>query len=181
MSMVRIVLTEKKIPKRFWPEAVNWSMYILNRSPNVTVENKTPKETWSGFRLAVEHFRVFDCIGRVHIPTDKKTKLDDKSHKRVFLGMSEESKGYMLYNPVAQRIIVSRDVRFEANAHQNQEESHKEELQLDLKWGETNSSSDCVESEASTSNIEEGSNDIGNVETSSATSTASNTSSISAR
>lgn len=30
MNMVRSMLTKKDIPKKFWPEAVNWSVHVLN-------------------------------------------------------------------------------------------------------------------------------------------------------
>jgi transposase InsO family protein len=30
MNLVRSMLSEKKIPQTFWPEAVNWTIYILN-------------------------------------------------------------------------------------------------------------------------------------------------------
>jgi hypothetical protein len=33
----------------------------------------------------------------------------------VLLGVSEESKAYRLYNPIAKKIITSRDVVFEEN------------------------------------------------------------------
>lgn len=48
MNMVRNMLALKKVPKRFWPEAVNWSNHILKRCPTLTVKNVTPKEAWSG-------------------------------------------------------------------------------------------------------------------------------------
>ena len=35
MNMVRSMISEKKIPKTFWPEAVNWMVHVLNRSPNI--------------------------------------------------------------------------------------------------------------------------------------------------
>ena len=44
MNMVRSMLSEKKIPKTFWPEAVNWTMYVLNRCPTLAVKNVTPEE-----------------------------------------------------------------------------------------------------------------------------------------
>lgn len=59
------------------------------------------------------HFRVFGCIGHVHIPGAKRTKLDDKSCKCVFIGVSEESKAYRMYNPNLRKVMVSRDVIFE--------------------------------------------------------------------
>ena len=45
----------------------------------------------------------------------QRKKLDDKSIKCIFLGVSEESKAYRLYNPVTKRIIISRDVVFMEN------------------------------------------------------------------
>jgi transposase InsO family protein len=44
MNLVRSMLSEKKIPQTFWPEAVNWMIYILNRSPTLAVKNITPEE-----------------------------------------------------------------------------------------------------------------------------------------
>ncbi|CAL2255785.1 unnamed protein product [Prunus armeniaca] len=48
MNMVRSMLALKKVPKRFWPEAVNWSNHILNKCPTLTAKNVTPEEAWSG-------------------------------------------------------------------------------------------------------------------------------------
>ncbi|TXG65249.1 hypothetical protein EZV62_006524 [Acer yangbiense] len=115
MNLVRSMLSEKKIPKTFWPEAVNWTVYILNRSPTLVVKNITPEEAWSGIKPSVEHFRVFGCLAHVHVPDAKRTKLEDKSIACVLLGVSEESKAYRLYNPIAKKIITSRDVVFEEN------------------------------------------------------------------
>lgn len=44
MNMVRCMLYEKNVPKNFWPEAVNWTVHVLNRCPTVAVRNKTPEE-----------------------------------------------------------------------------------------------------------------------------------------
>ncbi|KAK3043706.1 hypothetical protein RJ639_001902 [Escallonia herrerae] len=40
-------------------------------------------------------------------------KLDDKSDKFIFIGYSQESKGYKLYNPIDKKVKVSRDVTFD--------------------------------------------------------------------
>lgn len=42
----------------------------------------------------------------------KRGKLDNKSFPCVFLGVSEESKGYRLFDPITKKIVVSRDVVF---------------------------------------------------------------------
>ena len=103
MNMVRSMLSDKKLPKTFWPEAVKWTFYVLNRCPTLAVKNITPQEAWSGVKPSVEHFRVFGCLAHVHVPAAKRGKLDDRSFPCVLLGVSEESKGYRLFDPIAKK------------------------------------------------------------------------------
>ncbi|CAJ2653193.1 unnamed protein product [Trifolium pratense] len=115
MNMVRSMLAGKGVPKPFWPEALKWATYVMNRSPTLSIKDITPEEAWSGVKPSVHHFRVFGCIAFVHVPDSQRTKLDSKSVKCVLLGLSEESKAYKLYDPEKKKIIISRDVVFEEN------------------------------------------------------------------
>ena len=47
-----------------------------------------------------------------HIPKDERGKLDSKARKCILLGYGRDRKGYRLYDPVQQKILHSRDVRF---------------------------------------------------------------------
>ena len=38
--------------------------------------------------------------------------MEDKSEKCIFIGYSEQSKAYKLYNPITKKTIISRDVVF---------------------------------------------------------------------
>lgn len=136
MNMVRSLLSDKKIPKNFWPEAVNWVVHILNRSPTLAVKDMTPEEAWSGIKPSVEHFRVFGCVSHVHVPDAKRKKLEDKSFSCVLLGVSEESKAYRLYDPISKRIVVSRDVKFEEDKCWDWNDNYRELISVDLEWGE---------------------------------------------
>ena len=113
MNAVRSMLSEKQVPKEFWSEATRWSVHIQNRSPTAAIEDMTPEEAWSGSKPEVEYFRIFGCIAYAHIPDQKRRKLDDKSKKCVFLGVSEESKAWRLYDPVTKMIVISKDVVFD--------------------------------------------------------------------
>ena len=123
MNVVRSMLNENQVPKAFWHEAVRWCVHIQNQCPIVAVENKIPEEAWSGEKPVVEYFRIFGCVAHVHVPNQRRSKLDDKTRKCVFLGVSDESKAWRLYDLVSKKIIVSKDVVFE------EEES--------LDWGRT--------------------------------------------
>ncbi|CAL2235241.1 unnamed protein product [Prunus armeniaca] len=113
LNMVRSMKTKSFIPKSFWPEAVNRSIHILNKSPTFVVRDLTPEEAWSSRKPAVGYFKVFGCIAYARIPDEKMNKLDDKCERCVFLGISEVSKAYKLFNPVSKKIIISRDVVFD--------------------------------------------------------------------
>ena len=124
------------MPKFFWPEAVRWTTHVLNRSPTALVEGQTPEECWSGIKPCVDYFRVWGCTGDVHVSDIKRTKLDDKSYKCVLLGFSDESKAYRLFDPIAKKIVISRDVVFHEDDCWDWNRS-KEEIQLDiLDWGD---------------------------------------------
>jgi hypothetical protein len=45
----------------------------------------------------------------------KEKKLDDHGEKYIFIGYSETSKTYKIYNPITNKFVVSRDVIFSEN------------------------------------------------------------------
>jgi len=107
------MLKSKKLPKEFWAEAVACAVYLSNRSSTRNVWGKTPQEAWSGRRPGISHLRVFGSVAHVHIPYEKRAKLDDKSGKFIFVGYDQSSRGYKLYNPENNKIVISRDVVFD--------------------------------------------------------------------
>jgi hypothetical protein len=113
LDMARSMLKSKKMPKEFWAEAVACAVYLSNRSPTRSVWGKTPQEAWSGRKPGISHLRVFGSVAHVHIPDEKRVKLDDKSEKFIFVGYDQSSKGYKLYNPDNNKIVISRDVVFD--------------------------------------------------------------------
>jgi hypothetical protein len=70
----------------------------------------TPYESWYEEKPNVNHFRVFGCVAYVHVVDQKRQKLDPKSELCIFVGYSEQSKAYKLYNTLTNSIVVSRDV-----------------------------------------------------------------------
>ncbi|KAL0308844.1 UNVERIFIED_CONTAM: Retrovirus-related Pol polyprotein from transposon TNT 1-94 [Sesamum radiatum] len=117
---------EKHLPKAFWAEAVYTAVYLLNRCPTKAVQNMTPIEAWSGKKPSAKHLRVFGSICYVHIPTEKRHKLEEKTEKGIFLGYSTQSKGYRIYNLKTKKLIISRDVEFDEDAMWNWDEEKVE-------------------------------------------------------
>ena len=61
-----------------------------------------------------------------HIPDQKRSKLDDKSEKHVFVYCDASSKGYKLYNPMTKKMMVCKDVVFDEEASWNWNDEPKD-------------------------------------------------------
>jgi len=61
----------------------------------------------------VSHLRIFGCPAYIHLPEEKRTKMEPSNMKGVFMGYIETSKAYRIFVQALWRIMVSRDVRFE--------------------------------------------------------------------
>ena len=110
-EMATCLLIDAGLPKRFWGEAVLTATYLQNRLPSRSI-SKTPYELWWGKKPDLQHLRVFGSEAFVHIPDSKRTKMDSKAKKLVFVGYSMEHKGYRFVDPETDVITVSRDAKF---------------------------------------------------------------------
>jgi len=55
---------EQECPCEFWGEAVSAAVYLLNRAPTKSQQEKTP---WHNRKPKVHHLRTFGCIAYVKI------------------------------------------------------------------------------------------------------------------
>ncbi len=101
------MLNEKNLPNYFWAKAVATVIYIMNWTPIATVHGMTPEEKFISKKPDVSHLRVFGYIAYVHVPDEKKSKLDPKAKKCIFIRYSLEQKGYRCFNPSTQKLQVS--------------------------------------------------------------------------
>ena len=85
----------------------------MNRTPTTAIHGIMPKKKYTGKKPDISHFKVFGYIAYVHIPDKRRTKLDPKAKKCIFIGYSLQQKGYHYYNPSTRRMRVSRDVVFD--------------------------------------------------------------------
>nr|KYP34449.1 Copia protein [Cajanus cajan] len=88
MEMARSMLKEKGLINTLWAEVVYITVYVLNKCPTKVVRDKTPIESWSRKKPSAKHLRVFGSICYIHVPDEKRHKLEDKTVRDIFLGYS---------------------------------------------------------------------------------------------
>lgn len=113
VESARSMLYGRDMPLNLWAEAVNCSVYLLNRSSSSQTKNITPYELWNGMKPSLEHIRIFGSEGYVHVPDERRKKLDKKSVKMILVGYENEN--YRMFDTEMKKIIVSRNVRFNEN------------------------------------------------------------------
>ena len=113
------------LPQFFWAEAVRHAILILNCTPTKSLEDITPYEALKGRKPNLHHLRIFCCIAYAKVPSQHLTKLNDRSIRMVYLGSEPGSKAYRLFDPIKNRICVSRDVKFKEDETWNWDEYTK--------------------------------------------------------
>ena len=54
----------------------------------------TPEEAFIGEKPEIGHLRIFGCPVYIHVPRERRTKLEPSGKKGVFVGYSESAKAY---------------------------------------------------------------------------------------
>ena len=92
-------------------------------------------------KLDVSHLRIFGCLVYIHVPKEKRSKLEPSGKKGTFVGYSETSKAYQIYNHIQRQIEVGLDVTFDEEvAFKRSRESH---MQIDDEEIEAPRDVDC--------------------------------------
>jgi transposase InsO family protein len=116
MEVVKTMIHDQDLPMYLWEEATKTTVYVQNRLSHSALGFKTLEEMFSGKKPEVSHLKIFGCLVFVHIPKEKRTKLDPSGKKGIFVGYCEVSKAFRVYIPGYHHIEISRDVTFDEYA-----------------------------------------------------------------
>jgi hypothetical protein len=94
-----------------WAEAASAAFYLINRSPNSAIDFKIPEELWTGKPVDYYNLRIFGCPAYAHVNNGK---LEPRAQKCTFIGYGSGVKGYHLLCIDSKKVIVSRNVTFDA-------------------------------------------------------------------
>ena len=79
---------------------------MINRSPSVAIEKKTPQEVWSGSSATYSYLKIFGCPVYAHADNGE---LEPRLVKCIFLGYKSRVKGYKLWCPETKKLVISKD------------------------------------------------------------------------
>lgn len=85
-------------------------VYVLNRKGTSSQRGKTPCKLRNGSKPEIKYLKTFSTTVYVHVPKQKRRKLDIKFQKGIFIGYDENIKAYRVYFPDTKKISVHRDV-----------------------------------------------------------------------
>ena len=94
MEVEKTMLHDQDLPMHLWAEATRKTVYVQNHTLHQVLDNKTSEEDFSGEKPEFIHLRIFGCPVYIHIPKEKRTKLDHSRRKGIFVGCSDTSKAY---------------------------------------------------------------------------------------
>ncbi|KAI3764505.1 hypothetical protein L2E82_14514 [Cichorium intybus] len=130
LDMVRSMMSRSTLPLSFWGYALQTAARLLNMAPTKKVD-KTPYEIWHGRVPSLSYLKVWGC--EAYVRQEASNKLEPRSTKCIFVGYPKDCLGYYFYNPIENKIFISRKAEFLENKFLTEEASGRfvelEELQ----------------------------------------------------
>jgi hypothetical protein len=114
VESARSQIHARGIPLKLWAEAINYSVYVLNRTLSNT-KSVTPFEHWYGVQPDISNLRVFGSVCYFLVADDLRQKLDPKATKGAYVGESEEQKASRVFVETTGWTHITRHVRVYEN------------------------------------------------------------------
>jgi len=113
MSHLKLFVKNMNLAKHFWAEVVNTTCYVQNRIYIRPILEKTAYELFKGRRPNISHFHQFGCTCYILNNKLYLEKFHAKVQREIFLGYSERSKAYRVYNSETLCVKESMHVKFD--------------------------------------------------------------------
>ena len=110
LNVARALRFQGSLPIEFWGECVLTAGYLINRTPSLVLNGKTPYSVLYGTEPTYDHLRILGSLCYAHVKTGD--KFASRSRRCVFVGYPYGKKGWRLYDLEKRDFFISRDVVF---------------------------------------------------------------------
>jgi len=112
LKMAQALRFQGHLPLQFLGECVLTVDYLINKTPSMVLNGKSPYEVLYGKAPSYEHLWVFGPLCYAHNQKTKRDKFASRSKKCVFIGYPYGKKGWCLYDLETKQFFISRDVDY---------------------------------------------------------------------
>lgn len=85
--------------------------HLKNLIPTSECGEKTPLERWTGRKPTICYLKTFGCLAFYYVPKIERSKLNPVARRGIFVGYSQDSKGYRIYDHVKRKTVIARTVK----------------------------------------------------------------------
>nr|GFA17795.1 retrovirus-related Pol polyprotein from transposon TNT 1-94 [Tanacetum cinerariifolium] len=112
VEAARTMLSAAKVPLFFWDEAIATACFTQNRALVIPRHEKTPYHIINDRKQSVKFFYIFGSICYIVRDGENLDKLREKGDECIFVGYSNQSRAYRVFNKRARVIMESIHVNF---------------------------------------------------------------------
>nr|GEZ35335.1 retrovirus-related Pol polyprotein from transposon TNT 1-94 [Tanacetum cinerariifolium] len=113
VEAARTMLSAAKVPLFFWAEAIATACFTQNRSLVIPRHEKTPYHTINDRKPSVKFFHIFGSVCYIVRDGENLDKMKEKGAECIFVGYSNQSKPYRVFNKRTRVIMESIHVNFD--------------------------------------------------------------------
>ena len=133
MSLVCSILLAMHLPKTLWDELIKTITYFKNCSSGIN--GIIPYKLGNHIQPNLSQLKVVESCALIHIPKEKRIKLDVRSWQRIFIGYEGKNQ-YWVYNPRTGKVHITPDL-FVDEQHLYHQEAFNDWDYSEDDWAET--------------------------------------------
>jgi hypothetical protein len=93
-----------------WGLCMEAANYLRNKSPNASLDGKTPYEALYSVKPDVSHLRIIGSLVYTYISKEKRLKHESHTNLSIFVGYTDIDRFIKIYDPLKRTIKFYRDV-----------------------------------------------------------------------
>lgn len=106
------MLFNNKVPACYWVDAFTTTTFIINCLPTPLLANQSPFRLIFNQDPQYTNFRTYGCQVFPYLRDYSKHKFEPRSILCVFIGYSQQHKGYRFLDSTSSRVYITRHARF---------------------------------------------------------------------